>query len=251
MPHQYGLSTRTDTEAVSRLLRAATEACPRATILSVDAGCAFDHVSRGAMLGALHASRAPLLPSFARQFYSSPSVYIHGGMTTYDDGCAHDVGQGEGGEQGDPLMPAFYALAQHDTLCDLQRQLGDGEAVFAFFDDVYIIALPEWIRALYDALSAALWGRAQICLHEGKTRIWNAASTDVGFQASTWCGRGGERGANQSVPSCSKETRKCCKKASWPTMPGSRARWSKQRGASPSSGLLRGNATCVCFPWSM
>ena len=76
VPHQYGLSTRTGTEAVSRLLRAATEACPRATILSVDAVGAFDHVSRGAMLEALLARRElhPLLP-FAQQFYSSPSVW--------------------------------------------------------------------------------------------------------------------------------------------------------------------------------
>ncbi|CAE7924529.1 unnamed protein product, partial [Symbiodinium sp. KB8] len=88
------------------------------------------------------------------------------------------VSQGEGGEQGDPhLMPAFHALAQHDTICDLQRQLRDGEAVFAFLDDVYIVALPE-SRALYDALSTALWDRARIRLHESKTRIWNAAGEE-------------------------------------------------------------------------
>ena len=88
MPHQFGLSTRAGTEAVCRLLRAATEACPRATVLSVDAVGAFDHVSRAAMLGALHArpQLQPLLP-FARQFYAAPSAY-----TWYDD-ChhAHDI----------------------------------------------------------------------------------------------------------------------------------------------------------------
>ena len=175
MPHQYGLSTRTGTEAVSRLLRAATETCPRATILSVDTVGAFDHVSRGAMLGAPLARRKlhSLLP-FARQFYSSPSVYTW----CNDDGCPHEVIQGEGGEQGDSLMPAFYALAQHDALCDLQGQLRDGEAVFAFLDDVYIVALPERTRALYDALRNALWDRARIRLHEGKTRIWNAAGEE-------------------------------------------------------------------------
>ena len=59
------------------------------------------------------------------------------------------------------------------------RHLRDGEAVFAFLDDVYIVALPEWVRALYDALSAALWERARIHLHEGKTRIWNAAGEEA------------------------------------------------------------------------
>ena len=177
MPHQYGLSTRAGTEAVSRLLRAATEARPRATVLSVDAVGAFDHVSRGSILGALLAQPElqPLLP-YARQFYATPSVY-----TWYDDdGCAHDVSQAEGGEQGDPLIPAFYSLAQHPALADLQGQLLDGEAIFAFLDDVYLVAAPERVRALYDALAAALWHHARIRLHEGKTRIWNAAGEEPG-----------------------------------------------------------------------
>eukprot|EP00439_Symbiodinium_sp_Y106_P000394 s14575_g1.t1 len=128
----------------------------------VDAVGAFDHVARGAMLDALLANPAlqPLLP-YARQFYASPSTY-----TWYDeDGAAHNVHQGEGGEQGDPLMPAFYA---HPALHDLHTQLQDGEAVFAFLDDVYVVAPPERVRVLYDALAAALWAHARIRLHEGK-----------------------------------------------------------------------------------
>ena len=159
LPHQFGLSTRVGTEAVNRLLRAATEANPRATVLSVDAVGALDHVARGAMLDALLANPElqPLLP-YARQFYASPSTY-----TWYDeDGAAHNVHQGEGGEQGDPLMPAFYALAQHPALHDLHTQLQDGEAVFAFLDDVYVVAPPERVRVLYDALAAALWAHARI-----------------------------------------------------------------------------------------
>ena len=124
LPFQYGLSTRSGTEAVSRLLRAAAEADPRATILSVDAVGAFDHVSRQAMLGALAANPAlqPLLP-YARQFYAEPSSY-----TWYDDvGVAHEVLQAEGGEQGDPLMPALHSLAQHPALADTQALLSEGE----------------------------------------------------------------------------------------------------------------------------
>ena len=174
LPHQFGLSTRVGTEAVNRPLRAATEANPRATVLSVDAVGAFDHVARGAMLDALLANPElqPLLP-YARQFYASPSTY-----TWYDEGAAHNVHQGEGGEQGDPLMPAFYALAQHPALQDLHTQLQDGEAVFAFLDDVYVVAPPERVRVLYDALAAALWAHARIRQHKGKTRIWNAAGEE-------------------------------------------------------------------------
>ena len=192
MPHQFGLSTRSGTEAVSRLLRAATEANPRATVLSVDAVGAFDHVSRSAMLTALYArpELQPLLP-FARQFYADPSTY-----TWYDDDeRAHNISQGEGGEQGDPLMPALYALAQHEALCDLHSQLQDGEAVFAFLDDTYIVAAPDRVRTLYDTLASALWDRARIRLHQGKTRIWNAAGEEPpnigdlgGNEESVWVG---------------------------------------------------------------
>eukprot|EP00439_Symbiodinium_sp_Y106_P083753 s1591_g24.t1 len=126
LPHQFGLSTRAGTEALARVLRAATEIDPRATMLSVDAVGAFDHVSREAMLGALlcHLDLRPLVP-FARQFYGTPSSY------TWTES--------EGGEQEDPLMPALYALAQQPALCEVQAQLCDGEAIFAFLDDTYVV----------------------------------------------------------------------------------------------------------------
>ena len=78
LPHQFGLSTCAGTEAVSRLLRAATETSPRATVLSVDAVGAVD-VARGSMQGAVLARPAlqPLLP-YARQFYGMPSTYTRG-----------------------------------------------------------------------------------------------------------------------------------------------------------------------------
>ena len=101
MPYQCGLSTRVGTDAVSRLLRAATDTSPRATVLSVD----------------LELQR--LLP-VARQFYASPSSYTW----IDDDGHGHQVTQGEGGEQGDPLMPALYALAKPSTTCTTSSATG-------------------------------------------------------------------------------------------------------------------------------
>ena len=72
MPFQFGLSTRAGTEALFKLLQVATECNSRATVLSVDAVGAFDHVSRQAMLEALRSrpELEPLLP-FARQFYGA------------------------------------------------------------------------------------------------------------------------------------------------------------------------------------
>ena len=40
--------------------------------------------------------------------------------------------QAEGGEQGDPLMPALFSLGQHPALQAVQAQLQDGDRLFAF-----------------------------------------------------------------------------------------------------------------------
>ena len=158
LPHQCGLSTRAGTEGLYKLLHTATTLDPRATVLSVDAVGAFDHVSRQAMLEGLQTRPAlePLLP-FARQFYGSRSLY-----TWLDaDGCEHDIAQGEGGEQGDPLMPALYSLAVHPALEASAAHLRDGEAVFAFLDDTYIVAPPERVAAVHATLQEALWSHAR------------------------------------------------------------------------------------------
>ena len=51
-----------------------------------------------------------LLP-FVRTWYGRQSTFL---WTDADD-VVWDVLQGEGGEQGCPLMPALFALTQHDA----------------------------------------------------------------------------------------------------------------------------------------
>ena len=74
LPYQFGLSTRAGTDCVGHIIRAATDANPRATLLSIDGVGAFDHVKRQCMLGAL--TRLPsankLLP-YARMTYNRVS----------------------------------------------------------------------------------------------------------------------------------------------------------------------------------
>ena len=65
---------------------------------------------------------------FVSQFYSSASTYIW----EDDVGVVHDVVQGEGGEQGDPLMPALFALGQHRALVAVQERLRPDEHLLAF-----------------------------------------------------------------------------------------------------------------------
>lgn len=175
LPFQYGLSSRAGTEALYRCLRTATELDSQATILSLDARGAYDHVSRQAMLTALLQNRAlSPLHRYASMWYGQESTY----QWVDENGATHRICQSEGGEQGDPLMPALFSLAQHPALVSLQSSLQEGEAVLAYLDDLYILASPSRIRPLYDTLADNLWQHARIELNATKTRIWNAAGEE-------------------------------------------------------------------------
>ena len=96
----------------------------------IDGVGAYDLISRQAMLE----GGDQILP-FVRMFYGSPSTCV------WEDemGNSQDIPQGEGGEQGDPLMPLLFALELHRTLRAVRERLGPSEKVFAFLDDVYLI----------------------------------------------------------------------------------------------------------------
>ena len=99
---------------------------------------------------ASHERLAPLLP-YVRQFYGQASQYLW----CDDNGAAHVVEQGEGGEQGDPLLLL-------------------GEVLFAFLNDIYILSRPGRARPIFDILQARLQAHAGIQVNLGKTRAWNA-----------------------------------------------------------------------------
>ena len=84
-----------------------------ATILSVDGVGAYDFISRRAMFqGVADMPDGDQLIPFIRHFYEEPSTFL------WEDevGEVHKIRQGEGGEQGDPLMPLLFCLGQHRAL---------------------------------------------------------------------------------------------------------------------------------------
>ena len=107
-------------------------------------------------------------------FYSTPSTYIW----TDQSGQTHPVQQAEGGEQGDPLMPALFSLALNTALQQFHEDLHDGERVAAYLDDIYITAQPSRIRTLFDTLARHLSTHTGIRLHAGKTQVWNAGGVE-------------------------------------------------------------------------
>ena len=174
-PFQYALSARAGTEALARAVRIASEVNGRTTVLSIDGVGAYDHISRSCMLQGLQSdtSLATLSP-YVRQFYGEPSTYLF-----YDEaGAAHEIQQGEGGEQGDPLMPALYAVGQHRALLQVHSELQAGENLFAYLDDIYLTCPPERAGALFASITAALRDAANVQVHLGKTRAWNEAGEE-------------------------------------------------------------------------
>ena len=91
-------------------------------------------------------------------------------------------------------MPALFSLGMHRALTALQTKLQPGERVFAFLDDLYIVAAPERVRTLFDAVARRLYEEVRISLNHAKTRVWNAAAVEppgldtLAPDGTAWCG---------------------------------------------------------------
>ena len=172
-PFQYAMTTKAGTECIAHALQALTESNPQCTIMTVDGIGAFDQISRASMLGALRdvEGGSQALP-FVRLFHGQPSRYL------WEDsvGVVHLVDQGEGGEQGDAMMPLLFSLGQHAALQAVQGRLDAGERLMAFLDDVYVATpTPDRVGPIYTTLDVDLYRHARIRINGGKTQVWNAA----------------------------------------------------------------------------
>ena len=94
---------------------------------------------------------------FVFQFYSEPSQYLW----EDDTGDTHLIEQGEGGEQGDPLMPLLFSLGQHSALQSLKSFLLPGEQLFAYLEDIYVVCSPERVGAIFTRLKSDLEGHVR------------------------------------------------------------------------------------------
>ena len=188
-PFQYASSTRAGCECIAHAIQAMTDANPHCTVLSVDGIGAYDTISRRAMLSGLvrHMEGGDSVLPYVLQFYGSPSSYLW----EDSDGVVHEVLQGEGGEQGDALMPALFALGQHDALVAIQNNLDPGERLMAFLDDIYAVdERPDRTEAVHTAIEQELRIHTGIEVHQGKTQIWNKAGvTPTGSERLTAAAR--------------------------------------------------------------
>ena len=106
---------------------------------------------------------------FVRLFQSSPSTFLGEDSVV----TVHHIPQNEGGEQGDPLMPLWYALGQHSALVAASERLRGDEILFAFLDDLNVKSSPDRAVQAHQTFSEELWRRARIRLSQGKICMWN------------------------------------------------------------------------------
>ena len=172
-PCQYALSTRSGCECIAHSLQGMCEMDHTWTVLSIDGIGAFDQISRAAMLdGLLNVAGAGQVLPFVLMFYGAPSAYLW----EDDAGVIHTIRQGEGGEQGDALMPLLFALGHHSALEAIQEELHEGEHLLAFHDDIYTTSSPERVGSVY----ALFDGYSRIRINGGKTQVWNQAGVRPG-----------------------------------------------------------------------
>ena len=99
-----------------------------------------------------------------------------------DYGRNHVVHQGEGGEQGDALMPMLHSLGQHESICSFTWTTSTS---CAFLNGTTIHKL----------LEQSLEQCAGIQVHLGKTQVWNRGGhVHPGCAASVWIRMPGWRG---------------------------------------------------------
>ena len=137
----------------------------------MDARNAYDCISRAAFLRKLR-DVAPKLVPFACTFFGRPSAY----QWWDDEEVRHEIRQAGGCEQADPLATALLALGQHDALRQADSQVGLGESLLAFLDDLYVL-LPEPTRARapMDLVTGTAEAHTGIAANLGKTRVFNNA----------------------------------------------------------------------------
>ena len=184
-PFQFALTTKSGCECVAHIAQTLTDLDGNTPLLSVDGIGAFNLISRSAMLqGLLEVEGGSAAFPFVRQFYGSASTY----WWDDDEGVTHEVVQGEGGEQGDPLMPALYAIGQHRALFAIRDQLLTTERLLAFLGDLYVLCSPHHVADVHIVLQQALWEHSRISVHHGKIQIW-------GWRALTVAARLGDKEA--------------------------------------------------------
>ena len=85
----------------------------------------------------------------------------------------HTMGQEEGRQQEDALLPILFSFCQLGAFNAVQNRLVEGERQFAFLDDAYVVTTIGRLGRP----PKELWRHPSIGIHEGNHPVCNAAGT--------------------------------------------------------------------------
>ena len=77
-------------------------------------------------------------------------------------------------------MPLLFSLAIHNAVAEVKAQLNEGECLFAFLDDIYVLAKPGRVRDIYNLLDERLFTMAVVQLHTEPRRSTTTEDGGVG-----------------------------------------------------------------------
>ena len=66
------------------------------------------------------------------------------------------------------MMPLLFSLGQHPALVEVQRQLVQGEHLFAYLDDIYVVTELERVRTVLTLVENAFLAWAGMSIHQGE-----------------------------------------------------------------------------------
>ena len=151
-PFQHALTTRAGVEHVVHVIQTLTD---------------LDH--------AVYSLFCRLSGTFGRRRHCAPiclpvpQLCFHVHMGGRYGSCAR-CRSGRRWEQGDPLIPALFALEQHRVLA-VRERLRPDEHLLALLDDVNIVCRPGRVVHIHAMLRAQLWHHTRIQIHQGKTLV--------------------------------------------------------------------------------
>ena len=168
-PHNVGLSDCSGTDAAIHAIRFLTDSFPGKIVLSIDGVGAFDHVCRARMFEQLleHPRLAQLVP-FVKQWYGTASEF----RWVDDDGVSYPIRQGDGGEQGDAMMPALFCLALHPALEQIRNLLPNDAFLIAYLDDIYVVCECMDVNHCVEVVRNTLLRVCHIDTNVGKLAAW-------------------------------------------------------------------------------
>ena len=146
-----------------------TEVHPDKVVLSIDGVGAFDHISRARIFTELLQNpQLHVLVPFVRQWYGLQSDF----RWIDENGISHTIVQGDGGEQGDALMPGLFCLALHPALVEIRRRLPPGAEIIAYLDYIYVVCDTNDAQYILHDVQTVLQSICRIDVHTGKLVIW-------------------------------------------------------------------------------